>query len=823
MKKFPAFGAYFARSLTGLIALLAVSIAISDLIGRRVEPEFPSPAVALSQLSPQAREYATLPCSDIDPGDGTGFLKARSNAPASGQDAELQDYACLGYLNALERGWQMDHFRRIAWGRVSERDGPAGIKRDVQLRLMGLGNHARRLLSELAPASRTLLEAYAAGVNAALLGEGRADEAKSRSWDPPRAGWRPVDSVILLLLQAFDQTRKGFTSEIDEEQSLAVLGRDHFNWFPTDQMPWDASVLKPGEYIKQAPGKRKRKGFEAEQSRPRNAGGARPPLPTLRAPERNGSNNWVISPSRAGTRHAWLANDPHLDLTDPPFWHPVRFSGNRFMATGFMFPGIPIFASGTNGKVAWGLTNSYLDTADLMAVPDSVLKASEAPVSETEWAFIPVRLGLWRMPLGPIPLKRFGPRLPALPVEVAGVAKNDTLVLRWSGFHLRGSDLDPLFALIGAGSVREASERLAKVGLPSWNYVLADRKGHIGYRAMGLVPRREAQPVPGILRLSGAMGADPAKWDWQREDFLPPDEIPNVEDPARGWVVTANARQWPSDSLLHGGRAYAQGFRGFRIEELLAQSSRLDLAAQRRIQCDIQAVDARFLLPLLLDITLGEDREVISKEVWSQFDGRTRSALESLLQWDYLVTPGCRSCGIYRLWISRIQANLGGVDEPYLFRLFSGLVEEISEEPVPQLRRPASRSVIAASLQEALDELESWRASAGGEDKGRSKAWPTWEELHRAPFPHIGGASRALQQQSIATPGDEHTVNPGSADWREEGFVHRAGASMRMIVELSDPVQVHAVLAGPRTARATREARLKAWEAWRDCHLEKVE
>ncbi len=797
------------RWFVSLVAVGAASIALLDLCGRWLQPGIPSPARALAALPASMRRLADSPCGEIRP-EGL-FLEAFATAEkkASEQERALQDYACLGYLHALERSWQMDHFRRIALGLSSERSGPSRFKRDVQLRLMGLDSHAARLVRELSRESLGILQAYSAGVNGALMSGKVIQGGRKLPFEPAASGWRPVDTVALLLLQAFDQTRKGFLHDMEEEELRAALGQDAVTWLTSDQMPWDVSVLKQGEYIKQERPRRRRRPIEGETHRPRNAESVIPRTPVKVA---NGSNNWVLAPARTASGHAWLANDPHLDLTDPPFWHPLRYQGASFSFTGFSFPGIPLIAAGSNGKVAWGLTNSYLDAADLLAVPAKMLESSEAPAPTIEWAFIPVRIGLARIPVGPIPLRRFGATLPVLPIEVSGLPPKDLLLLRWSGFHLQGADLDPLFSLLTAKSALEGAKRLAKVGVPSWNYVLADASGDIAYRAVGLIPRRRQAPANGLQRLGPEL-KELAHWDWKREDFLTPDEMPHVENPSRGWVVTANERQWPSDAAFHGGRAYSQGFRGFRIEELLASNTRHTLESQRSIQCDVQAVDARFLLPLLLDITLGEERKPVSPATWNRFRPRTRRALEALLSWDYEVTPGCRACGLYRLWISRIQTNLGGVEEPYLFRLFTGVLEEISVDSDIADRRPAARSVISASLEEALDELL-------GATEGE---FPSWGDLHFARFAHLGGSERELSIQKIATPGDDHTVNPGSSDWDGSALSHRSGASMRMLIELSQPVRIWAVLAGPRTGGQPYEERMQAWERWRDCRLERVQ
>jgi penicillin amidase len=242
-----------------------------------------------------------------------------------------------------------------------------------------------------------------------------------------------------------------------------------------------------------------------------------------------------------------------------------------------------------------------LDAADLAAVA-----RSPGSIRQTEWVFIPVRLGKFRIPVGPVRVHRYSDRLPVLPIELDGVGAEQDIILRWSGYHLKPADLDSLFSITEARSAADADRRLAQVGLPSWNYVFGDQDGKVGYRAVGRIPRRLQAPRVGVSTLP--KDQSPLEWDFKPSDFLTSEEMPHLFAPKRGFIVTANARQWPSDSHFHGGRAYAQAFRAQRIEELLSAQPHHDQSSLQKIQCDVFAQDAKLFLPVLLDALLGEQR-----------------------------------------------------------------------------------------------------------------------------------------------------------------------------------------------------------------------
>ena len=61
----------------------------------------------------------------------------------------------------------------------------------------------------------------------------------------------------------------------------------------------------------------------------------------------------------------------HLTLRAPNIWFRARLRypdptapGGKVDVQGFTLPGLPLVVAGGNGHVAWGFTNSYIDTQD---------------------------------------------------------------------------------------------------------------------------------------------------------------------------------------------------------------------------------------------------------------------------------------------------------------------------------------------------------------------------------------------------------------------------------------------------------------------------
>ena len=58
----------------------------------------------------------------------------------------------------------------------------------------------------------------------------------------------------------------------------------------------------------------------------------------------------------------------HLRLREPNIWYSARLKAEEpsLDITGVTLPGAPTIVAGSNGRVAWGFTNSMVDTSDVV-------------------------------------------------------------------------------------------------------------------------------------------------------------------------------------------------------------------------------------------------------------------------------------------------------------------------------------------------------------------------------------------------------------------------------------------------------------------------
>jgi penicillin amidase len=694
--------------------------------------------------------------------------------------------ACVGYQHGLDRAWQMELFRLTYKGRSAEWQGYKGVRSDVFMRLLDFENRARRIAGELKPKNLRLLEAYALGASRGMKESwNKVPEFQTEYFPRPSQPepWKPEDSIGVFLLQSLSQTQRSFTNDLEEETWKKEQGEGAQALFSDSGLPWENWIMPvPAVESDHA---------EAEQDARLPDGVVKNELlewAEHRGFEGTGSNNWVVAPSRSASGKAWLLNDPHLDLKTPPFWYWIHFQAPGAESMGASLPGTPVIASGLNQKVAWGLTNAYMDTADVVEVP-------KEKVSELEEIRPTIWVRWWKINF-PIFWKTFQRTAQGLPVLPIDTGRDSVYVVRWSGLHLKGKHLDPLFDVAGVKSAAELDQLLSEVGLPSWNYVFADVDGNVGYRTMGLIPRRTRKTDFGVQTWKEGESLD-------FDSFLSPQEQPHAFNPERGWLATANNSQWPANrgpGGLYDGRSHYLSMRGYRIAELLEKEPKHTQGTLQAIQCDVQAVDARFIAPLLV-----EKMEAVE-------DLRVQAVMGLLSSWDYQADRKCVACGIYRRWMNH-AIDGQGIDERAFWR---GL--QMKEDSAPEWAKVAQLKEV---LQEALNDLG---LRTPDEIRNPQQRWENWI---RIAFDHLSGIE-SFSPTALTGIGDAHTVNPGIADWGErEGksaFWQRAGASQRVVVELTRPPTVHAMLAGSNRrvgpGVVSADAR-QPWSRWAGCEYAK--
>jgi penicillin amidase len=620
-----------------------------------------------------------------------------------------------GFCHGQDRLWQIDLYRRIGAGRLSEIAGRAGLQTDRFMRTLGLRRAAEREASALAPELRADLEPFCGGVNAAA-----ADQALPAEFQLLRTDFEPfvpADALTLTKLLSL-----GLSTNWERELLRAEMSRE--------LGPELAARLDPaypaGNPVVLAP----LEGWAgdglglAEQiARVRDTIGL--------AVDATGSNNWAVSAVRSASGGPLLAGDPHLPPSMPGITYQVALNLGARFCRGATLPGLPGVTLGQNNDLAWSFTNVMADVMDLF------IERIEGDTYEFEGEFRPLRLVeeeiLVKSSSEPERLivreTHHGP----IVNEALRADDAEPLALRFMALDFPGVTRASL-GVLDVTSGHELVELIGEHAHPVSNLVWADRHGSIGYKTVGRVPIRRGDcpdlPKPGWT----------GEHEW--DGWVPYEELPEVTDPEAGFVVTANNRVAPEDYPHHISSDYLDGYRARRIEQLITSVDEHDLESFEAMQTDMLSLPGLETVRRLARLRPRDQREL--------------AAIERLRSWDGRMGPDSVSATIYQAFTLRlarevIRAAVGDRDlaERWLDRADNGFIAHVTspwrwQSHLLTLWSEGDEELVGRhwdglaldALRGALDDL--------GEEFGPDPAGWRWGAVHPLVFPHALGQANPL-------------------------------------------------------------------------------
>ena len=598
-----------------------------------------------------------------------------------------------GYVHAQDRFWQMEFWRRLGAGRLSELFGEDLLETDKFLRTMGFYRAAQEQYDRYNAETRSFLESYAEGVNAWILNRRPARLGleffllKLQKVDFQIEPWTPADTVSWGKMMSFD-LGSNYSRERLNLDVLRVVGLNKwFDFFAPYRQ--DMPVIINDEELLAS-------GFQLAQSgsEPRRVFGS----------SGIGSNNWVIAGSRTATGKPLLANDMHLALQMPSIWYEVGLHGIDEQGTvgrteacpfhmrGYSFPGVPGVIAGHNDRIAWGHTNLPGDVQDLYierlnpADPDKYevngqwrdmeiryeeikIHKEDEPyvlrVRHTRHGPILTDLGSWEKHSNFFMLQQAEREFP----ENVGFT---ALSLRWTALE-PGQLHRAVFMIDRARNWEEFREALRYWDVPAQNIVYADVDGNIGYQVPGLYPIRAKgnglAPVPGWTD----------EYEWQ--GYIPYEQLPFLYNPEKGYIVTANNPVTTPNFPLPVGSEFTYGYRARRICEMIeAFGSGITAEQVAEIHGDTFDLSAEEIIPYLETLDLrGEPEEPPEEE-----SERQREKREKRLEQELEVLEQARA--LLSAWDRRLEMDSA---EAVLFGYFYiQLVEETFKDQYPENRWP---------------------------------------------------------------------------------------------------------------------------------------
>lgn len=500
-----------------------------------------------------------------------------------------------GYAHAQDRWFQMDLLRRTGAGELSALLGAGLLDADRHIRLHQFRKRAALALAALDARDGALLEAYAAGANAALAAM-RARPFEYLLLRQTPEPWRPEDTLLVVYAMWIDLQGLEARDEQQRGRLATALPEALYRFIVEPDPAWEAAL--DGSRLAEIPmptaadydlRRLDRALFERTEKKRMESRQAALPIGEHQAMV--GSNNWAVAGSRTEGGGALVANDMHLGLNVPNIWYRARFvvAGDGLDVAGVSLPGVPAIVAGSNGRIAWGFTNSYGDFQDLIRLErgpdgeDSYLTAAGPRKFDLETETIAVAgaksemLSIRKTTWGPV---------------IGDDGDGHALALAWTAHRPGATDM-AVMRLEGAGNLDSAAAIIGGAGMPGQNVMIADRGGRIGWVLSGRLPRRQ--------------GIDPSRpSSWSAEGagwngWVSQAESPRLLDPPDGYAWSANARVVGGEAYrLIGDGDFAPAARARQIRGRLAALDRAKPADMLAIQLDDRADFAARWQPILL-------------------------------------------------------------------------------------------------------------------------------------------------------------------------------------------------------------------------------
>lgn len=659
----------------------------------------------------------------------------------------------LGYVHAHLRLGQMEMFRRIAAGRISEMAGPFATEVDIGLRTIDYDRSIDEMEAAMPPETRQWVGSFVDGIN------------------------HYIDNAEVLPAE-FDLL--GLEREPWSTRDLLRMGRliatdvDWLVWF--DVLPLRSREDWPEIWAR----------LVENGSVPT---GKRPPgtqmsmfLDVIGGMSRSGSNAMAVAGSRTATGGAIMASDPHLNLLVPNIWLVAGVKSPSLHAVGLMPPGLPVLAIGRNSEIGWSGTNlraSASDLVDVSGIPDDSVSERREEIG-VRWWFDEDTV-LRDSPWGPI--------VSDAP-QFEGLADRD-LALRWVG-HDPSDEFTAMLKVARATDFASFRAAFDTYAVPAQNMLYGDRHGNVGMIMAARLPTRDDTPDDLVL------GVEAAARNW--DAVVNHTDLPVVFNPDAGYIASANNK--PASSPYPVGYFFSSPDRVNRMGTLIEEQAPVTVDGLAAIQRDVYMGSSVALRDLL--VAKIEEVGLIGK-----LSPEAARALALIRDWDGHYRVESAGALAFEAFQARFlqdyyELSLGkkdwaafvGVDRQHIM-----IMEDISAATNGDL--PNALRVGLERAAEMVDEYGAW---------GAVHLLRVQHPLGHVPL--VGGRFRF---QDLPVGGSSETIYKTAHGPVEDGpHQIRYGANARVITDLSDMDENYFVLLGGQDGWFNSAAFIDQLSLWQD-------
>lgn len=780
--------------------------------------------------------YTRLP--DIDGAFLSKYLKDRVSVvrdkwgvphieAQNGQDA----YFAYGFTLAQDRLFQMELQRRASKGELSEIFGPSLLDTDKMFRTFLLRHTAETQLKNeknFDPEALRLLDAFLAGVNDFIDTQKLPVEFALLGVKPEK--FTRTDCLSMIGYMAFNFS---YTFETDALFSIIKTGFPDINidaLFPEyssenptsimdaeesykpESLPADDNIemiANPGNPAQEtgllgspppsegknnlpSPSEEKEKG-NAEKldgsAFPLNASllriAALLKKTTRFSPPLQGSNSWVLAPSRSESGKAILANDLHVEFSNPCLWYEAHIRYGDYENYGYHLPLLPFPMIAHNRYKAWGLSMFPNDDLDLyyetFHPEDKTLVMYKG-----EWVKINTLEEVIKVKGQPdVKLEiRITPHGPLITDFIDGYSKEKPVSLCWVFHHAENPVLDVAYRMGTAKTPEEFAKALSLLASPGLNASYSDHEGNIAWWAAGKIPVRPEHVNPKEI-LDGSSGKD------ELLGYVPFEENPHLINPENGVIVTANNKPTnkPVGAVRNLPGYWPSCERASRITELLSEKEKWNLDDLKKVQLDIKSYVGLEMTANIIRI-LEQNADTVKG-----FTDVEKAAYHKLKSWDYQNSITSGGAVIFHFTIGHIlkqslEKTLGHeifnlyCETTWDYRNFLKAFLREGRSPFknsgsdPEMRNQA----VITAFKEAVKVIK--------EKLGENVEEWQWGKVHTVEYAHPLGEQKPMNLifniGPFPAPGASDVINNLGTSISEDNYEVFIGPSPRRLIDYGD-------------------------------------
>ncbi len=670
-----------------------------------------------------------------------------------------------GYLAAKDRLFQFEIWRRQATGTVSEIFGEEELDRDIGTRLFKFRGNMEDELNHYHEDGFEIVSSFVSGINKYIEEINKTPsqlpiEFKLLDIKPEK--WTNEDVI---------SRHQGLLGNIEQElnigRAVSLIGEEKVKelmWFHPKDPDINLDNNLTYEDLKQdilrlynayrEPIEFK-KNYILEKYQSENDIAFNKSNIHINDEYSIGSNNWAISGDKSFNGYPILANDPHRSLSNPSLRYMAHLVAPGWNVIGGGEPEIPGISIGHNGIGAWGLTVFRTDAEDLY-VYDLNPNNDSQYMHKGEWRNFEiinesisvkdkddVNVELFYSVHGPVTFidkKR----------KKAYAVKNG-----WS--EIGGSPYLASLRMDQAKNWEEYREASNYFNIPGENMVWADKYGDIGWQAVGIAPIRKTHS--GLVPVSGD-----GNFEW--ENYIEIIKKPNLFNPEKGYIATANQNVTPEDYDRWDviGYDWADPYRGDRVNSFLESKDKFNMEDMTNLQIDYFSIPSQ----QIIDMSKG-------------YITNNLEHFKKLIEWNNILDKNSIEAGIYIEWQTQIYYEFMRKFVPesvqeyiyvQIYKIIEG-ISKMSEQEKTEFLNKTFDLTIKSLIKKYGDESSKW--VYGQENYKHVKIYHPLEKVVNDSIKDIIGLDTHPRG------GDGFTPGSTSSELNQ-----RSGGSFRVVINTKD-------------------------------------